>query len=144
MGNEDMCKEQLSAQDDDVSSKSKVRKENGWLRKILFRIVYGNCGDLLRRGDAPLEMDDLHNIKIPDLNVFLKEFSDGWKKEGELEKKYGRRRPGFRLVRTVLFHCFIRSELLAILLCTLTSATEFLGIVLTYKLIDDFVNVIDA
>ncbi len=101
MKNEDSpCTNHIAEGDQDIGS-VKVGKEDGCVCKILSRIVWGRLGNLLGKGHS-VELDDLNHISDIDLDALVEEFWNAWKKEGELEEKYGRRRAGIRLCRTYL------------------------------------------
>ncbi len=129
--------EKHTAQGDKDTSEPKVRKERGWFYKLISLIVYGKHGDVIKKGNS-LELDDLYSMNSLDLNALLEEFSDGWKKEGELEKKYGRRRPGFRLMRTMLLRCFVRAQILTFCVGIFGVAIQMVAYVYLYKLLDIF------
>ncbi len=120
-----------------------VRKEHGWFDKIIFWFVCGKPSNILKKGHS-IEMDDLSGIKTIDFIPFVEEFSDAWKKEGELEEKYGQRRPGIRIVRTLILRCFCRLRLRLAFINILLAAAQLWWVYYLYKLIEIYVYIGDA
>ncbi len=128
------------AQGDQDTSRPKVRKERGCFDKFLVLLMCGKYGNLLKQGNS-IEIDDLSGISRIDLNACVEEFFDGWKKEGELEEKYGRRGPGIRLIRVLLLRCFIRFQLVIVCFELLMSAAALLWSYYLYKIIKLLIHV---
>ncbi len=142
MKNEDSPCENHIAEGDQGIGSVKVGKEDGCVCKILSRIVWGRLGNLLGKGRS-VELDDLNHISDTDLDALAEEFWNAWKKEGELEEKYGRRRAGIRLCRTYL-RSLGNSIYKQLLISTMSAAVTTLAFYYFYYILDVFYIIANA